>query len=894
MDDALIVDLSRELIALPKGADYYKVDLHVHSPGSFDFAPDKDPAVRQMDAADFVSAWLERGVAMIAVTDHNNGSFVNELLDAANKIVHNGRRLHVLPGVELTVQSGVHLLAIFPPDVPDVIDDFLSKLDLPQAKRNREDSLVDKGLHEIREQVRARGGLLIGAHADSTKGVIAELTGQPRLNALACLDCLEVSTSRTTDPSAKIQYARNALGFAGPFVYGSDSHNPLEAPDAMWVKMAEPNFNGLKQFLFEPELRISTDEPSAPSHTRIIGCTTTHGVYGATLFGFSPNLNVIIGGKGAGKSALVDLLRFAFEVEPLDQSDRKTFAMRLQDFLQGVGEVLVLVETGSQMYAIVRSGAFVPDEKKGPEFTEAAKVYQISGESALLRDLHPKDVAHVEFYGQGEASNLTKRVKEQMRLIDENLDIAGLKSDEATNVVAAERLEAEIVSKLEQLDGLESEIVGLSELQERRDYLDGRLSESVFARHTLWTREQVFFKGVEASVAEIGERVDVKLDSLLLSDLDMTQSPNRDTVQQTKDAIGTLHAAANSSIEELKSDYENAANTIRELLDQWRDAFDGHQEAFRKELIELGLPDLAAVSAERDQKQAMVEAIEQVKVPKRARLTQELETLRSERKTAIDELRRLRGEIRQEREKLVQELNNQLGGVVSIEFLTKGDLFAYIDFVKRALEGSGMQNRPEQVRRLCEGLSPTELAAAVRGGDVETLSQKGGLTSGNTTIALRHLSEEEIMAVERVEVAHLPNIRLRREGETAYSDLENLSVGEQCSAILSIALLDKNRPLVIDQPEDELDHAFVTESIVEGIKRVKHERQIIVSTHNPNIPVLGDAELVFRVHKLPGLPKCAIKTSGGIEVPAVTAEVQMLEGGQKAFERRRQRYEGRL
>ena len=146
--------------------------------------------------------------------------------------------------------------------------------------------------------------------------------------------------------------------------------------------------------------------------------------------------------------------------------------------------------------------------------------------------------------------------------------------------------------------------------------------------------------------------------------------------------------------------------------------------------------------------------------------------------------------------------------------------------------------------------------------------------------------------IEWVGVPQLPSIRIKREGEAAYTDLSSLSVGEKCSAILSIALLSKGKPLVIDQPEDDLDHAFIINSIVEGIRTAKSGRQIVAATHNPNIPVLGDAEMVFRVARQAGADICHIHNSGGLELPQVTAEVQSLEGGAEAFERRRQRYSG--
>ena len=192
---------------------------------------------------------------------------------------------------------------------------------------------------------------------------------------------------------------------------------------------------------------------------------------------------------------------------------------------------------------------------------------------------------------------------------------------------------------------------------------------------------------------------------------------------------------------------------------------------------------------------------------------------------------------------------------------------------------------------LCESFSPEKFAEIIREAAVEQLTGIG-ITENNASRMMALLTEEVLQQIERVDVPPLPSIRIRREGQTEYTDLSSLSVGEKCSAILSIALLSKGKPLVIDQPEDDLDHAFIIDSIVEGIRTAKQDRQIVAATHNPNIPVLGDAEMVFRVARQAGDDICYIRNSGGLELPRITAEVQSLEGGADAFERRRRRYSG--
>jgi ABC-type lipoprotein export system ATPase subunit len=149
---------------------------------------------------------------------------------------------------------------------------------------------------------------------------------------------------------------------------------------------------------------------------------------------------------------------------------------------------------------------------------------------------------------------------------------------------------------------------------------------------------------------------------------------------------------------------------------------------------------------------------------------------------------------------------------------------------------------------------------------------------------------ERKLALQVCNMDAIPHILLKKAGESSFTELQKLSLGEKCSAILSIALLQKDKPLVIDQPEDELDPSFIGENIVEAIRKVKGQRQLVFCTKDPNIPVLGDAELVLKVRKEPGVPFCRVEAQGSLEEPEVMRHIQGLEGGVEAFEKRRRKY----
>jgi ABC-type Mn2+/Zn2+ transport system ATPase subunit len=143
---------------------------------------------------------------------------------------------------------------------------------------------------------------------------------------------------------------------------------------------------------------------------------------------------------------------------------------------------------------------------------------------------------------------------------------------------------------------------------------------------------------------------------------------------------------------------------------------------------------------------------------------------------------------------------------------------------------------------------------------------------------------EELELPERMELL----LNVSRESEN-YREVGKLSTGQQCTAILHLLLLDNRDPLVIDQPEDNLDNAFIAEHIVNELRTSKTRRQYIFATHNANIPVFGDAEWIGVLQEEDGRSK--LIASGSIDASQVKElAANILEGGREAFTRRREKY----
>ena len=886
-------DILKEVKSLSRAhrmCSYKRVDLHVHSPASLDYQGDKE-----ISPYDFVHAFVARGFDLIAITDHNTGEYIDQAVEAAEEITCKvGKCVRILPGVELNVELGVHLLAILPNGGSKAISDLLSRLGLSIEKHANPAELITEPIDVVADVVHERKGLLIGAHCNSDHGIVKELKGQTRFKWLRAVDALEINSESEDSKVLKdMHYVKKELNVSAPFTFGSDSHDCASQSTGMWVKLAEPSLTSLRQLTFEPNLRVSRTEPSASSHGRIVGFTTTYGIYANERFRFSPHLNVIIGGRGAGKSAAIDLLRFVFEAEPAkDDISNEIFTNRIMGFLQSVGEVLVVVANANgETYVITRSGAYErPTPRAAPDFRNSARVYQIANDHLIERDLRPLDVLGIEFYGQGEVARLADRVDEQMRLIDENLDHSAVTHEISDSEQQLEAGEEQLIEHKADLEKLRAELATRPELEKRRARLAESLSDPKFSERSKWDRERTWIQGHQEWVQSMLSSLPKSMPPRTDEPIDIEDSSAKAVLRKVQSASDKILKRGRCDLDHLRETLAKAAEKLAGFRAEWDAAFQIAEDQYHERLAQLGAANREDAAVENRSLEEELRRMQNNVEPEIEQIESKITLLEEKRAKLLVKLRDARSSMASSRSKFVEELNSELGGNVVLE-LSGEDTSLFFHAVNEPLHGTGMQQRENQLSLICNAFAPNEFVEIVRAKATERLTAVG-MTENNASRMIGALSEDVLYKVERIEVPQLPSIRIKREGETNYTDLKELSVGEKCSAILSVALLSKGKPLVIDQPEDDLDHAFIINSIVEGMRTAKSGRQIVTATHNPNIPVLGDAEMVFRVARQAGDDICHIQNSGGLELPQVTEEVKTLEGGADAFERRRQRYSG--
>jgi hypothetical protein len=261
--------------------------------------------------------------------------------------------------------------------------------------------------------------------------------------------------------------------------------------------------------------------------------------------------------------------------------------------------------------------------------------------------------------------------------------------------------------------------------------------------------------------------------------------------------------------------------------------------------------------------------------------------LQARREELLALLTRLRNERFALRDAVVRRINDALAPDIRVRVEQYGDTEAYQRELASWLKRTPYALQHRQVaQKIAERYSPRELIRMVRDKKPADLSASLMLNQNQTNAVMAAFGQPEAaFAIETVATPDLAVIRLN-DNET-YKETERLSTGQKCNAILPIVMLESDRPLVIDQPEDNLDNRFIHRSIVGNLLKVKGKRELILVTHNPNIPVLGNAERILVMSSDGSCGKIA--KSGTID-ECKNEIVSLLEGGAEAFRRRQQRY----
>jgi len=254
----------------------------------------------------------------------------------------------------------------------------------------------------------------------------------------------------------------------------------------------------------------------------------------------------------------------------------------------------------------------------------------------------------------------------------------------------------------------------------------------------------------------------------------------------------------------------------------------------------------------------------------------------------LEELRREMFRVRKDR---ADELNAVLGSRVRISIDYQGNRDGFMSSLAALFSGSRLDK--ESLSHLCTSremplVDGTYIAKVASKGTAEVM-RVFELSESRARQLCDWLMQDDGRRFELELIYPEDSISLYMTVDHAEVPVERLSDGQRATAVLMILLYGGNRMLVVDQPEDDLDNRFIYEGIVRILREQKGKRQILMATHNPNIPVLGNAELVVALKA--GGGKLALSDLGSIDKLTIRGAIKdIMEGGEDAFRRRLQKY----
>lgn len=929
-----------------------------------------------------------KGVDLVALTDHNSIAgykYLRQQFEAIAQQARDQAKLMptILPGVEFTVggERPLHFLVIFeagtnPEQIEGAIrhvfgsrEPFDKKTGVPQATGNSVEDFIKK----LYDWCNPSSGdrdicfVLLPAHADSKRGIGRE-TGAG--------DSLAVSTSlwdemkghlrqwvvtrtdwngfETVRPFAELPQAFrdllirwaaarreedwDKLSEARKERYRRQAHWPLvqcsdphqyEAIGSRytWLKMEVPDIEGIRIALLDPEsrLRLMADGPPGRAYPQIrrVGIRGTD-FYGSIEIPINPCLTTVIGGRGSGKSTVIEYARYA-----LDHARDEDFAA------EGEGEIRERVTKllGSKPSRDFGEtpGTLLPDHQIEVGLLVSNREYLVRRTAAGIEVIpDPQDSAAKSapldvrvlitprILSQRQIAQIARDPAAQRRELDALLEPGRLRTYDEKRREALERLagqQAQRKSLKERAKRLPARETELRKIDDQIAFLEAGGKKDTFAKFGAYQGEDSWVNELRKELERIGSSLEEEATGVEQTRTGLSAAPPGPTHDWT--------AGVETSAKAL---LESIAGAAREQSDAVR----RHLEALIKDQERIWTPGFEAARREYQQlsdemREKGVQLAEHEKLlGQRAALRREVQELRQ----IGPDLEKTEREMREARKNLLEAHEERLrwrreragaletaGSDVRLEVLPFQDARDLAASREAWFGGAGLQTRdwevlleyvrgsngsiPERLSALAwalrEDLEKAEAATQALAADSSSVAALlgealAGRLTRNFFNALLNADRIRVDELERFLPEDAIEARVRAT-DGNFKPLAQGSIGQRSTAMLSLLLSSGDQPLIIDQPEDDLDNQYIYDVVVDLLRKRKFSRQIIITTHNANIPVNGDAELIVALGVSEKERIGTVLAKGSIDNTSVKEHVSVImEGSAEAFRLRRERY----
>lgn len=880
---------------MSQGALFYKADLHIHSygmgSGSFDVADTTNTPQAIVDLA------ISKGLKVISITDHNQ--WLNSM--AAVQYA-SSKDVLVIPGIEVSTTQG-HLLLYF--ETTNQLQQFYGTLTF-----NADKSICNQSIIECLQRAEQLGGIGVLAHITLDSG-FEKTIGRfgPHMEAIFqshCLMGLEITrkedvilytdSDSNTDHKHLLEIWRgvndNKLHKDFAKLMSSDSHelaklgSNIDGNNRLTrIKMASLTFRSFKLALMSSESRVRLED-LLPEQRPVITHVKLEGelLDGADVE-LSPNLTCIIGSRGAGKSTLLESIRET---------------------------------TGNESKSKLRDSEVWPQTIMLDYIDEAGQHIQLQRDkySSVVNRTDPAQgitTIPIESYGQGDTANTIQHSDENPQVIIDfldsflNLNLLKQQDDQfveqlRSNQSEMNKLRINLISLPAAQKNLENEKAKLKKLEQTK-------AADIVRYNNALIQERELRKTL---IGDLNDLVKTYSEILANRDVfDRVAAISEENIVVGKDFFANVKAIVDSfagivatKSQELKETLKQKVEELKVQLKAWNDKEKEIQEkidAKKEELTKQGIPfDLGQIN------QISKDIVDYEKTVKKLlddqKKLKELQTVRSSLiKARIDNKR----EITRQHLLFADKINRDLKNSVDDFFITvkyQENLYSpeFADCLKQIMGWRTSQVPKANI--IAQSITTFDFVAAVVNNDytpLRAIQYEGSQLLNDTDIAviiqalrqdnqyeslecLRYDDLPQIVVTKHIEVGGVRTPIVRR--------ISQLSLGQQQSVLLGILLLsDSTKPLLIDQPEDNLDSEFIFKTIVANLRKIKEHRQVVIVTHNPNIAVLGDAELIIPLKSTNVHSK--IMSPGSIDSnDTVNLCCQILEGGESAFKQRKVLY----
>lgn len=880
------------------GASFFRADLHVHC-----FGGSHDVTDTAMTPEAVVATAIGENLSLIAIADHNEISCVERAIAAAQ-----GTSVLVVPAMEVSTNQG-HLLC------------YCSTLAILRRFHGQL-TLVDSGLPTSRCQqsmleclnlVQQFGGFGILAHVDAPAGLEVQMPGaSPHKADILCHPALlgmELKTASsviTYSPSdtdkvraglGEERIRRLGLGSKQSLarVLNSDAHtlvalgrNAENAQKLTRYKMDEPSFEALRIALEDADARVRIEDHVPSRIPSVVGMKIDGGFLAGQAIRFSPNLNCIIGGRGTGKSTTFEAVR-------------------------------CLIDNGEDRNQVVDSDVW-PEElnliwrdKSGHEH----QLFRLKG--GEIENVDSPETGPTRFdvdcFGQGEAAKISAQAQSNplalLHYLDRFVDVSDALSEEAT-------LREKLLKFQTDIEAAEQKI----QLIPQHERLLATTKQQLTALQKPDVKELIALQRQLATEKEVRTQV---TDLLVNAKRESASLPSREAMKgireladPTKLGVGgaefnailegasILEATVSAAEINIKGGLETFEKVVNAQMALWKSKESEAQkkiDAKRRELEALKVSfDMSYIA-----KLAKDEATHQQLVKNLRTWQPHLVELRKQRANALAERWRARNKVAALRDAFARSASRTLQEALSdLNVSLKYSASAYsTEAADLIIEAMGWRtNQQQRANWLVKDLTLPALLTAIGKKDpkpilaIKTPEEVQVFKPDEAQLIIERLGERTVLyALERVALHDLPCLQVTKrvinaDGTERFvrKDFSKLSLGQQQSVLLALMLsADTDRPLIIDQPEDNLDGEFIYSTLVPVLRRAKERRQVIIVTHNANVAVLGDAEQIV-VMKAAN-DRGEIVARGSIDhQPTRDAACAILEGAKEAFLRRAKMY----